>query len=160
MILSVDPGTTESAYVLLDKDLHPVLFDIIPNAGMLDEIARLSPRADSFAVEMIASYGMAVGAETFETVFWIGRFWQVAESHGIKNLAKVNRMEVKMNLCHTTKAKDANVRQALIDRFGEVGKAKAPGFYYGVKSHIWSAIAVAVTYTDRLPFDEMEVTPG
>jgi len=43
------------------------------------------------------------------------------------------------------KAKDANIRQALIDKLGPVGTKKSPGPLWGVKSHIWSALAVAVT---------------
>jgi hypothetical protein len=155
LILAIDPGTTQSAYVLLDENLRPVKHDILPNEKMLEEIEYLAQETSTIAIEMIASYGIAVGAETFETVFWIGRFWQAALDAGYVNMAKIGRMEVKLNLCHTTKAKDANIRQALIDRFGPVGTAKNPGFFYGVKSHIWAAIAVGVTYADRLPFDEV-----
>ncbi len=155
MILAIDPGTTQSAYVILDKDLHPESFDILQNEVLLASIPELAKKVDAMAIEMIASYGMPVGAETFETVFWIGRFWQEAWAAGLGTIEKVGRMEVKLNLCHSTKAKDANIRQALIDRFGEVGTAKNPGFFYGVKSHIWAAVAVGVTYADRLPFDEV-----
>lgn len=76
-------------------------------------------------IEMIASYGMAVGKEVFETCVWIGRFRQIAESQDIE--AKyIYRKDEKMNLCHSMKAKDSNIRQALIDRFGEVGTKKKP----------------------------------
>lgn len=152
--MAIDPGTTESAYVVLDGALKPFAHGIVANEDMAAIIQRWS--GSDFAIEMIASYGMAVGAETFETVFWIGRFWQMALDAGYANLAKIGRIEVKSNLCHTVKAKDANVRQALVDRFGDVGTKKEPGFFYGVKSHIWSAIAVGVTYADRLPFDEIQ----
>ena len=52
------------------------------------------------------------------------------------------------------RAKDANVRAALIDRFGPskrkaIGLKATPGPLYGVHSHMWSALAVAVTYGDR-----------
>lgn len=106
---------------------------------------------DTVVIEGIESFGMAVGKEVFETVFWSGRF---AEKAGVFH--RVFRKQVKLHLCGSMKAKDPNIRQALIDRFGGVeGKAKAigkkaePGPLYGIKSHIWSALAVAVTYSDR-----------
>ena len=64
---------------------------------------------------------------------------------------RVFRMAVKMHLCHSAKAKDANIRQALIDRLGPPGTKKAPGPTYGVTSHAWPALAIAVTVADSLP---------
>ena len=53
-----------------------------------------------------------------------------------------------MNLCKTMKAKDSNIRQALIDRFGEVGTKNKQGWFYGFKKDIWSAYAIGITYVD------------
>jgi hypothetical protein len=36
------------------------------------------------------------------------------------------------------------VRQALIDRLGPQGTKKNPGPTYGMRSHLWAALAVAV----------------
>ena len=47
------------------------------------------------------------------------------------------------------KAKDSNIRQALMDRFGEVGTKKNQGYFYGFKADIWQAFAVCVTYHDK-----------
>ena len=152
-MLALDPGTTQSAWVLMDDELHPVEFAIEDN----EHVLRLfkDPKFSEMAIEWVESYGMAVGVETFETVFWIGRFWEAAVRGGVSPW-KVPRREVKLTLCHTSRAKDANVRQALIDRFGPVGTKKNPGWFYGVKSHIFSAVAVGVTFADRLPFDDIE----
>ena len=73
-------------------------------------------------IEMIASYGMPVGKEVFETCVWIGKF---AEASGMKE-NYIYRKEEKINLCQSMKAKDSNIRQALIDRFGVVGTKKNP----------------------------------
>lgn len=80
---------------------------------------------DKVIIEMVASYGMPVGKEVFDTCVWIGRFKQRALSEG-KEVEYIYRKDEKMNICHSMKAKDSNIRQALIDRFGVVGTKKNP----------------------------------
>jgi hypothetical protein len=91
----------------------------------------------------------------FETCVWIGWFIEV---WGAEDYTKVTRHDVKMHLCHTKRSDDSSVRQALIARWGGEaaaiggkgrGKAKTPrGPLHGVASHAWSALAVAVTWSD------------
>ena len=45
----------------------------------------------------------------------------------------------------------ANIRQALLDLIGPQGTKKAPGPTYGVRSHEWAALAVAVTVAGLTP---------
>lgn len=146
MIFAIDPGNEKSAYVVLDNSLKPAIFGIVPNAELLTMLAEWSCKCD-FVIEMVASYGMAVGKEVFETVYWIGRFYEAAT--GFNSRDRIYRMEEKVNLCHDSRAKDGNIRQALIDRFGMVGTKKNPGWFYGVSKDVWAAIAVGVTYADR-----------
>ena len=53
------------------------------------------------------------------------------------------------------KAKDSNIRQALIDRFANFdfkngkGTAKNKDVFYGVTKDVWSAIAIGVTYYEK-----------
>ncbi len=68
---------------------------------------------------------MSVGKTVFDTCVWIGRFIQQVDEIG-KEYSYIYRKDEKMNLCHSMKAKDSNIRQALIDRFGEVGTKKKP----------------------------------
>jgi hypothetical protein len=86
----------------------------------------------------------------FESVFWTGRFVQswLEERDGCQ--VRIPRGDIKLHLCHSARGKDANVRQALIDRFGAPGTKKAQGPLYGVTSHCWAALAVAVCAHDRL----------
>jgi hypothetical protein len=138
--LAVDPGTTESGFCLFTGE-EVLVSGLLPNPEMLTHIKR--DESAHMAIEMVASYGMAVGREVFETVRWIGRFQQAWRTPDAVHL--VYRRDVKMHLCGNARAKDANIRQALIDLIGPVGKKAAPGPLYGVKSHAWSALAVAVT---------------
>lgn len=145
MIMAIDPGNEESAYCLIDKKTYkPIQFGKIKNYEMLDKINELN--YDDFVIEMIASYGMAVGVTVFETCVWIGRFIQINKT---KKYNFIYRKEEKINICNSMKAKDSNIRQALIDRFGEVGTKKNPGWFYGFKKDIWSSYAVGITYLDK-----------
>lgn len=153
-ILAIDPGTTKSGWCLLDSG-RPIAHGVLDNESMLSQILG-AWGADYMAVEMIASYGMAVGREVFETCVWIGRF---IENWRDPNAVKlVYRKDVKMHLCGTTRAKDANIRQALIDGYPatgggaipQIGTKSQPGPLYGVSSHVWPALGVAVTVEDQL----------
>ena len=69
-----------------------------------------------------------------------------------QNYKKIYRMDVKMYLCNNTRAKDGNIRQAIIDRYPangggktpQIGTKKHPGPLYGVSKDVWSALAVAI----------------
>ena len=77
LILAIDPGPTESAYVLIDAETClPHEVGKVPNAELLDYLAHLPMHTELAAIEMIASYGMPVGVEVFETCVWIGRYAQ------------------------------------------------------------------------------------
>jgi hypothetical protein len=104
---------------------------------------------DEVVIEMIASYGMAVGATVFDTCVWIGRYTESASRlQGVK-VSMMYRKDVKMNLCGTTKAKDSNITQALKDRFGVVGTKANKGWFYGFAADVWQAYALSVTYNDK-----------
>lgn len=121
ILLAIDPGTTQSGYVYYDIETrHIHRFGKVENHKLIELVQRLRP--DHLAIEMIACYGMSVGKEVFETCLWAGRFIQ--QLSYIKHTL-VYRREVKMFLCNSVRAKDSNVRQALIDLFG--GNTKAIG---------------------------------
>lgn len=153
-LLAIDPGNTKSAYVLLDTEtLRPILFEKLPNMDLLACLPELVERSDDVAIEMVASYGMAVGADVFETCVWIGRFQQDAAHEGLLPQL-VKRNPVKVHHCHSSKAKDSNIIQALVDRFapGQPNKGKgtkaAPGWFHGFAADVWQAYALAVYVAD------------
>lgn len=145
-ILAIDPGTTESGWCLYHTERGVMGSGVKPNDLMLDEI-RYQP-FDHLAIEMIASYGMAVGREVFETCVWIGRMIETFQYPRAVRL--VYRRDVKLHLCGSPRAKDANIRQALLDLIGPQGTKKQPGPTYGVKSHAWAALGVAVTAAHQM----------
>lgn len=149
MILAIDPGNEYSAYVTLGDKLRLIEFGKIPNDELfakLEAAANLKwPGIDHLAIEMVACYGMPVGKEVFETCVVIGRIVQIAKN---VHTQYIYRKDEKINLCGSMKAKDANISQALRDRFGEKGTKKNPGWFYGVSKDVWSAIAVGVTFHD------------
>lgn len=164
-VYAIDPGPVKSAFVVWDGSrviesgwtengfVRQHMQDFICIGIYHEREDNAPPRR--VAIEAIASYGMAVGAEVFQTCFEIGRFQEAASRHtGDENIRLVFRKDVKMHLCQSMKAKDPNIRQALLDRFGPVGTKKTPGPLFGVKSHIWAALAVAVTASETTPATE------
>ena len=149
-ILAIDPGCEQSAYVVLVDGL-PTRAAKVPNRLLLDGLIGLAENADTCVLEMVASYGMAVGKEVFETVFWIGRFAERWEQATGKPADRLYRRDVKLAICHHARATDSNIRTELIDRFGPgkekaIGTKAAPGPLYEFKADLWSALALAITF--------------
>ncbi len=151
MIIGIDPGPAKSGWVLLDdKRLHACGVD--DNHTVADNLRRHQKWFP--AIEMIASYGMAVGKETFDTCVWIGRF--IEQCFEPDEVRLIFRKDIKIHICDNAHAKDANVRQALIDMFPptgggsikQIGTKKEPGPLYGMNTHAWAALGVAVTARD------------
>lgn len=138
--LAIDAGTHESGYAVYMAG-GVLASGVLPNEEILNLI-RVSD-ADLLAIEKIVSYGKAVGQETFDTCVWMGRMaqcWPCPDE-----VVWVPRFNVKKYICGTGRAKDPQVRESLIKLIGPQGTKKSPGPTYGVKSHAWSALAVAVT---------------
>lgn len=157
-ILAIDPGNKQSAWVLYDSDSRQIKdCGIEPNAEGLERL-KYYRDAELLAIEMVACYGMPVGKEVFETCIIIGRMlerWLAVTGHEGR---RIYRLDVKMALCHDSRAKDTNIRQAIIDRFPatgggktpQIGTSKQPGPLFGLKADMWSALAVALTAAEKL----------
>ena len=156
VIFAIDPGNVESGFAVVEHDGDKIL-RVAHKGKVLNEkileLLEIAPPAYDVAIEMVASYGMAVGAEVFETCVWIGRFKQMAQGHRIE---MIYRRDEKMYLCGNLAAKDSNITQALVDRFASgkpnrgKGTKKDPGFFYGFGKDMWAAMAVATTYFDKI----------
>lgn len=156
-IFSIDPGNINSAYCVTDNvDKYRFLeFGKHENKKCMDVMLEWLNKAyppDKVVIERIQSYGMAVGAEVFQTCEWIGRFAQEAERYC--PVEYVYRKDEKLYICGDMRAKDANIRAALIERFAEKdkkngrGTKKDPDVFYGCSADMWAAVAVSVTYLD------------
>lgn len=155
IVLAIDPGNALSAFVLYDS-VSATLLDKgkVDNGGLLRELANDAKdaqfrRADILVVEMAESFGAKVWSQVFETVFWTGRFVE-AWGHSYDRLV---RRVIKLHLTGSPRAKDGQIRQCLIDRWGGADKALGskvrPGPLRGVSADVWQALAVAVTFADR-----------
>jgi hypothetical protein len=150
-LYGLDPGTTQSALITVRP--AEIRGDILANAAVLWGLRQIRDARDQtdplvLVIEQIEGMGMAVGREVFETVCWAGRFCEAWESHAWP-VVWVTRRAVKLHLCGTSRAKDTNVRQALLDRYGGKAATKKGGPLFGMKSHLWSALALAVTYREQ-----------
>jgi hypothetical protein len=143
-VIAIDPGPAESALMVWDGAAVQER-QYAPNNEILALLRSLRPSERPCVIEMIASFGMPVGVEIFESCVWIGRFM---EAYGADLVHRITRGQIKMHLCNSMRAKDTNIRQALIDRFGKPGTKKNPGALYGVSGDLWSSLAVAVTWFD------------
>jgi len=112
-VLAIDPGPTKSGWCLLENGA-PTNWGWSEN-DVLTGIPFTEMHADAtLVIEDIGNYGMAVGRDTFDTCKWMGRFDQAHTTDAIF----IPRPTIKTHLCGVASAKDGNVRQALIDRFG------------------------------------------
>ena len=97
-ILAIDAGNEESGYCLMDAITYkPIEFGKISNEQMLMKVIELN--YDKLILEMVASYGMPVGASVFETCVWIGRFIQ---ARNCSDFDYIYRKEEKIN-CTSSK---------------------------------------------------------
>lgn len=184
-IMAIDPGPEQSAQVTVRVTADGAM-TIIDHGIQRNEVIRADVYGFAIAspvalygdgerrlvIEQIASMGMAVGAETFETCVWTGRFLETFEGTSNITAHRIPRVPIKVHLCGTAKAKDANIRQALIDRFGgskalqkhkaakvnRKGEVVSPevlaGPLAGISSHCWSALALACCWVDRYKIGE------
>lgn len=153
-IIAIDPGNFRSAFaVMAAGDCAPVRAGLRENAMMRQTLAGEIERGEiaCVVIERVASYGMAVGRDVFETCEWIGRFTELAEGLGAP-VDYIYRLEEKEWLCHNTRARDSNVRAALIARFARhdlkngKGTKANPDVFYGFSADMWAAAAVGATW--------------
>lgn len=148
IVIGLDPGTEQSAICVFDG------VKITEAWTESNENVRVWLKCHSSAdrtlvIEKLESMGMPIGIETMDTIFWSGRFAEAWDGPW----DRLARRPIKLHLCGNARANDANIRQAIYDRFGPgrekaCGRKSSPGPLFGVKGHEMAALAVALTWHD------------
>lgn len=169
-ILGIDGGTWKTGWVIYDTIEHRVEGSgVTENEEFLEFItSEATDRVDTVAMEDVrSSFGKPAGAELFSTSFLNGRVFErlriLRPNVPVFKLART--IDVKPTICGTNNAKDPNVRQAILEMFPQEGGGKTPavgtkgqpGRLYGISSHAWSALAVALTHALKHDLIERKV---
>lgn len=153
-IIGIDPGPKESGWVIWNgsfssqygKSENNWLVREIEREAILGAKSSFPTQISELIIEKVMSYGMPVSESIFETVYWTGRFAQAWGDDPVR----VPRLDVKMHLCHDSRAKDSNIRQALIDRFEPdlPPRCRPRSVLKGITKDCWAALALAVYWYD------------
>lgn len=148
VVLAIDPSDTQHAWCVVDEGLNIYGFGrdfaTAPTA-----ILRMS---NETWIEMIASYGMPVGREVFETCLNIGEL-----AMQMPHAKLITRQQVKLGICYSPRATDATIRAALMDRFGGKASVKKGGKLYGIAADVWAALAIAVAVLTAPPGQPIDI---
>ena len=166
-VIGIDPANKYTAYVVCEAEsMQPLYFGREENKKALTEILEYALECKSrgsvvIGIEGMQSYGQPVGTATFETCYWIGNLQCHFNLYQIPHQL-IFRTEEKMAICKQTRAKDSNIRAALVDLFAPYasnhgkGTKDEPSIFYGFKKDIWQAFAIAYTLREK----EREKTNG
>ena len=148
VVCGIDPGPDASAAVWWDGK-QVIRCEYAVNFSVLRSV--LDDEYCHLCVEMVQSYGRPAGVALFETAYWAGRFIQAATY----TVERCFHKDIKLYFCGRFQGiKESNVKQAIMDRLGGnhfqlKGNKKNPGPLYGIKGHMWSALAVAMYSYDH-----------
>jgi len=157
VIWGIDTGTEKSGVVLWGPVTGKIALASIDDNAALEKVLLRQAGLnfeDHIAIERITAQGRQwVGNETMQAIEWQARFERAAQQAGL-TVRMIPRHEVRAHLGND----DSAIRATLIARWGgeakAIGTKAAPGPLYGVKSHCWQALAVAVTYYDKLELEK------
>lgn len=145
LVMAIDPGNVQTAWTVMDHNNRIIKFAKEDNYIVLHRINTWREKLSYAICEMIAGYGQQVGKSIYHTCIWIGMF----KKEFMKGKEKpadfflVYRKTVATFICESPMAKDGDVRQAMIDEYGDPGTKKHPGKTYGITKDIWQSLGIA-----------------
>ena len=152
--LGLDPGTTKTGWCLFCPKTETVMAGGHSDNELILMMLSMLRDGDEVVMESFAAQGMPLGESSLQTVRWEGRFIQKCD----KYLNQITRRDVKVLICNSARAKDANIRQALVDMFayghgnhgyGTKAEPSPLRCLKGSGSHGFSALAVCVAHSRR-----------
>ena len=150
--IAIDPGPLEAGVVVISPHPFQVVFSQadMPHALLEGTVAR--SRLPVVVEDIRNSYGNSIDNTTVRTIKNIGRLEFLLDRLGLE-YAMMPRIDVKMTLLGRAAAKDAEVSARVreivstitgVEESALKGRKKDPGPCYGMKSHSWQALALAL----------------
>lgn len=157
LVVAIDPGPECSGFVVWDTERALVLEPNgeLPNEQLLERVkhhanAAVPAFGDRLAIEHVQCYGRSVGLPVLGTVFWEGRFYEAWKDRTSCPGILLPFRAVAEHHCHAaSKVTEGNIRRAILDRFGDASARKG-GLFQDVKTHAWSALALALAVADHI----------
>lgn len=144
-VLAIDPGTTRSAWVLLDGDTVDAHAKD-PNEDVVRSIRLLRGQVAAVVIETIEPWGGFTGPPALETMRWVGRFEEAAWPTPV-TIVKRSVVLHALGVGKLPRGQaQAAVRALLIERWGGGNPAKRGHPLHGITDDRWSALAVAVAW--------------
>lgn len=159
-ILAIDPGPKTCGAALYDPGAQRVLWadKAAPVASLCDHLWTPHPETPWWGssplvlIERVRSYGKS-GNSLFETSEAVGRLYQSAlsaglEVHLVPRKWVVRALGADRKDAPGGKTPDSKVIAAMLALVGPKGTKAAPGPTYGVTSHAWQALGLAVAWDE------------
>ena len=130
--IAIDPGNEQTGWVVALKDNSKLIYKNKDNNTVLYKKISYFLKNENVikvGIEYPSSYGMPVNQTLLDTCTIIGILIQICLSNNIK-VELIFRKSVKMFLCNSVRAKDAEVNSRVREYVGEDYTQKNPNEYY------------------------------
>lgn len=151
-ILAIDPGSKESAVLMLQDDevSDPVIWSNEAVLGVVQDLYQDYGPDTEVVIETIEPWGGFVGPPALETMYWVGRFEEAARPLPVTLLHR-SKVLPALGVPKLPKGKAQSVvRTMLIERWGGGNPVRRDHPLHGIREDLWSALALAVAYQEGL----------